>query len=87
VLKPDDLDVTEPNIHLPRCCVPGCEVVERGVGQDTCVAWGKRLCYGPHFDAFAASELSWTCSDRGKGPTEAEWQEFLSGLRAKERVA
>jgi hypothetical protein len=80
-----DLDVTEPDIRLPRCCIPGCEVVERGVGVDTCVAWGgRRLCYATHFPDFAAHPLSEACSERGKGPTEAEWREFLSGLRAKE---
>lgn len=63
----------------PPCCVPGCQVREDGSGA-TCVIWGgKRLCYA-HFADFASHPLSESCSDRGAGPTSAEWWKFLASL-------
>lgn len=76
-----DPDITQPNIILPRCCVPGCTETEPAVGQETCIIWGgKRLCYAKHSPDFASSRLSDVCSERGSGPTDDEWKSFLSGL-------
>ncbi len=65
-----------------RCIVPGCAVTSSVVGGNTCVIWGgRRLCY-PHFSDFAAHPLSATCSDRGAGPFEPEWTDFIRHLLA-----
>ena len=67
----------------PPCCITGCDVRESGAGS-TCVIWGgKRMCYR-HFAAFHEHQLSTVCSDRGSGPTPAEWAVFVTSVTREE---
>lgn len=65
---------------VERCCVPRCPTTS----ADTCVVWGKRMCYA-HVTDWALWSEEHQVVDRA--PTGAEWKAFLRSLEMAEQAA